>query len=103
MIKETENGSFEIVHPSSSQMMQEEDTGGKKQEDAGEKEHPTVPNEEDKMREQNRKHLHFLKKQTKNKNELDRSHFIRVKIIEFLHFFQLFNCNNVCLIGKSLL
>ena len=51
MIKETENVGFEIVHPFSSQKMQEEDTGEKKQEDTGEKEHQTVPNEEDEINE----------------------------------------------------
>ena len=51
MIKETENGSFEIVHPSSSQMIQEEDTGEKKQKYTGEKKHQTVNNEKDEISE----------------------------------------------------
>ena len=51
MIKETENGSFEIFHPSSSQMMQEEDTGEKKQKYTGEKKHQTVNNEKDEISE----------------------------------------------------
>ena len=51
MIKETEDGGFQIVHPSSSQMMQEEDTGEKKQKYTGEKEHQTVNNEKDEISE----------------------------------------------------
>ena len=51
MIKETENVGFEIVHPFSSQKMQEKDTDEKTQEDTGEKEHQTVPNEEDEISE----------------------------------------------------
>ena len=104
MIKETENVGFEIVHPFSSQKMQEERIRVRKSKKIrvrkSIKQSPTK-----KTRSANKIGSIFIfqKKQNRKKKRTGPVPFQLCKDNRNFTFFQLFGCNNVCMIGKSLL